>query len=135
MSISSIIQKTKLALTSKPIYLGSKSAIEQQIHTQRAVNFALVTSLAMLMLMLMPTIADAATGTVTGGAMTSFEDGVQKLIDFLTGTIAKSVAILAVVMLGFMAMVGKLSIETAGKVILGIVLIFSAAQIVGLLVT
>lgn len=83
------------------------------------------------LLMLEPT---AALAVVQGGIMKDFQGGIQILINWLTGTIAKSVAVLAVVILGFMAMVGKLQMETAGKVILGILLIFSAAQIVGLLV-
>lgn len=130
MRINELIKNTKQALTFKSINHVSVSAIQREKKMQNLMKFFAVVGICMLALE--PSIASA---TVSGGAMTSFEDGIQKLITWMTGTIAKSVAVLAVVFLGFMAMVGKLQMETAGKVILGIVLIFSATQIVGLLVT
>lgn len=133
MSIKSFIKNTNEVLSIKPFHSSSISSTEQQTQNKRLVKFALATSFCLLVLE--PSIASAAVGSVTGGTAGTFEAMIQILITWLTGTIAKSVAILAVVFLGFMAMAGKLSMETAGKVILGIVLIFSAAQIVGLLVT
>lgn len=133
MRIKSFIKKTNEVLSIQPFHSSSISSSEQQAVNQRLGKFALATSLCLIALE--PSIALAAVGGVTGGVAGSFEDMIQILIEWLTGTIAKSVAILAVVFLGFMAMAGKLQMETAGKVILGIVLIFSAAQIVGLLVS
>lgn len=114
---------------------GIKKLVTECKNTTAFKYLALVSA---LLLMLEPSVASAAGGTtvtVAGGAMTSFENGIQILITWMTGTVAKGVAVLAVVFMGFMALVGKLQMETAGKVILGILLIFSAAQIVGLLVT
>jgi type IV secretion system protein VirB2 len=48
----------------------------------------------------------------------------------LTGTFAKTIATIAVVVLGLMAMFGKLAWDHALKVIFGIALVFGAAGIV-----
>lgn len=71
-------------------------------------------------LALMPSIAmaapwDAAIGAVAGT---------------LQGTLGKGIAIVAVIALGLMAMAGKLEWMTAIKVVVGIVIMFSAAQII-----
>ncbi|HQQ74165.1 MAG TPA: TrbC/VirB2 family protein [Pseudomonadales bacterium] len=55
---------------------------------------------------------------------------IQTLIDMLTGTTARLAAILAVVILGFMAMTGRMSWSLGGSIIGGIVLIFGGAWIV-----
>jgi type IV secretion system protein VirB2 len=71
-------------------------------------------------LALMPSIAmaapwDAAIGAVAGT---------------LQGTLGKGIAIVAVIALGLMAMAGKLEWMTAIKVVIGIVIMFSASQII-----
>lgn len=53
----------------------------------------------------------------------------QNLIDLLTGTTARLVAILALIVLGLMAMTGRMSWGIAGSIIGGIVLVFGAAWI------
>ncbi len=68
----------------------------------------------------MPSIAmaapwDAAIGAVAGT---------------LQGTLGKGIAIVAVIALGLMAMAGKLEWMTAIKVVIGIVIMFSASQII-----
>lgn len=131
MKITDVIKNAKQALTLKPFNAVVMSSIERNRKSQQLMKFFLVAGACVLALE--PSMALAQTGAVTNA--TNFEDAIQKLITWMTGTIAKSVAILAIVVLGFMAMAGKLQMETAGKVILGIVLIFSAAQIVGLIVT
>lgn len=130
MQIADVIKNAKQALTLKPFNKAAKSTLGHNHEAQKLMKLAVVAGACLLALE--PSIASA---TVSGGVMTTFEGGIQLLITWMTGTIAKSVAVLAVVFLGFMAMVGKLQMETAGKVILGIVLIFSASQIVSLLVT
>ena len=55
---------------------------------------------------------------------------IQTLIDLLTGTTARLAAILAIVILGFMAMTGRMSWGFGGSIIGGIVLIFGGAWIV-----
>jgi type IV secretion system protein VirB2 len=54
----------------------------------------------------------------------------QRLVQTLTGPIATSLAILAVIAAGFLAFVGRLTWFFAGSIIFGIVLVFGSAQIV-----
>lgn len=54
----------------------------------------------------------------------------QTLIDLLTGTTARLAAILAIVILGFMAMTGRMSWGFGASIIGGVVLIFGGAWIV-----
>ena len=58
------------------------------------------------------------------------ENVVDFFVDFLTGAFARSVAIIAVAVLGFLGLTGRLRWGIAGSVILGIALIFGAATIV-----
>ena len=51
-------------------------------------------------------------------------------VDFLTGNFARSVAIIAVAILGYLGLSGRLRWAIAGSVIVGIALIFGAAAIV-----
>jgi len=53
----------------------------------------------------------------------------QNMIDLLTGTTARLAAILAIIVLGFMAMTGRMSWGLGGMIILGVVLIFGSAWI------
>jgi len=62
------------------------------------------------------------------------EQGVEWLLDLLTNGIARSVAIIAIVVLGYMAFAGRLTAELAIKWILGIVLVFGGAAIVDLII-
>lgn len=52
------------------------------------------------------------------------------IVGFLTGGFARSVAIIAVAVLGYLGLSGRLRWAIAGGVILGIALIFGAATIV-----
>lgn len=61
-------------------------------------------------------------------------DGVDWLLDLLTNSIARSVAIIAIVVLGYMAWAGRLTGEAAVKFIGGIVLVFGGAAIVDLII-
>lgn len=61
-------------------------------------------------------------------------DGVDWLLDLLTNGIARSVAIIAIVVLGYMAWAGRLTGEAAVKFIGGIVLVFGGAAIVDLII-
>lgn len=51
-------------------------------------------------------------------------------VGFLTGSFARSVAIIAVAVLGYLGLSGRLRWAIAGSVIVGIALIFGAAAIV-----
>jgi type IV secretion system protein VirB2 len=52
------------------------------------------------------------------------------LIGLLQGAIARSVAIVAVCFLGFLAMTGRLAWGLAGSIIIGIALVFGATSLV-----
>ena len=58
------------------------------------------------------------------------EDGIDWLVELLTNGIARSVAIVALAVLGYMAFAGKLTWENAIKFMLGVVLIFGSATLV-----
>jgi type IV secretion system protein VirB2 len=63
------------------------------------------------------------------------EDGVDWLLDLLTNGIARSVAIIGIVILGYMAWAGRITGEACIKFIGGIVLVFGGATIVDLLIS
>ncbi|MBP2307505.1 Type IV secretory pathway AvhB2 protein [Azospirillum melinis] len=71
-----------------------------------------------------PAFAQAAGG---GGDLSTF---LQNLVNLLTGTPGKLIAVIAICILGIGAVMGALSLRTAGGVLLGIMLIFSSAWIV-----
>ena len=52
------------------------------------------------------------------------------VVQFLTGAFARSVAIIAVAVLGYLGLTGRLRWSIAGSIIAGIALIFGAATIV-----
>ncbi len=62
------------------------------------------------------------------------EDGVDWLLDLLTSGIARSAAIVAIAILGYMAWVGKLTWEKAGSFMIGVVLVFGGAALVDILI-
>ncbi|MGL4528741.1 MAG: TrbC/VirB2 family protein [Beijerinckiaceae bacterium] len=65
-----------------------------------------------------------------GGNLQPVQSTLQQLIQVLTGPIATSLAILAVIALGMLAWVGRLTWYFAGSIIFGIVLVFGSTQIV-----
>ncbi|NTF10663.1 TrbC/VirB2 family protein [Agrobacterium rubi] len=74
--------------------------------------------------------ADVAMAQATSQAFAPLQTVVQALVDFITGPFGRLVAIIAVIGLGFLAFVGRLSWFTAGAVVLGIGLVFGAPAIV-----
>jgi type IV secretion system protein VirB2 len=66
----------------------------------------------------------------TGGSLAPVQTTLQTLVSTLTGPIATSLAILAVIFCGFMAWAGRFTWGLAGYAILGIVLVFGSVQIV-----
>jgi type IV secretion system protein VirB2 len=75
--------------------------------------------MVMSFLILLPEVALAA----------PWDGPLQSAIDLLTGTTARLVAILAIIVLGFLAMRGRVDWGVGGSIIGGIVLIFGAAWI------
>jgi type IV secretion system protein VirB2 len=74
-----------------------------------------------------PSIAAAAGG---GAAFGNIEGVATRILTFVTGTFGRTVATIAVVVLGMMAMFGKLAWDHAIKVIFGIAIVFGAASVI-----
>ncbi|TNM65303.1 TrbC/VirB2 family protein [Aliirhizobium smilacinae] len=76
-------------------------------------------------------MVESAFAQSTGsGAFAPLQAAVQMIVDFITGPFGRLLAIIAVISLGFMAFMGRLSWFFAGGVILGIGLVFGAPTIV-----
>ncbi|MCM8738842.1 TrbC/VirB2 family protein [Azospirillum sp. A1-3] len=71
-----------------------------------------------------PALAQAAGG---GGDITTF---LQNLVNIITGTTGRLLAVLAICIVGVGALLGALSMRTVGGVLLGVMLIFSSAWLV-----
>lgn len=80
------------------------------------------------LLLLLPLLL--LTEPVLAQELAPLENVVDFFVNFLTGAFARSVAIIAVAVLGFLGLTGRLRWAIAGSVILGIALIFGAATIV-----
>ena len=78
---------------------------------------------ALLALAAGPALAQAG----GGGDITTF---LQNLVNLITGTAGKLIAVLAICIVGIGALMGALSLRAAGGVILGVMLLFSASWIV-----
>ena len=76
------------------------------------------------------TLALAMGDALAQGTLAPVQSTLQTLVTALTGPIATSLAILAVIACGFLAWSGRLTWGIAGSVIFGIVLVFGSAQIV-----
>ena len=68
--------------------------------------------------------------TAGGGALAPLQSAVDFVVSFLTGAFGRAIAILAFVFLGFLALMGRITVMQAGFSVLGIGLIFGATQIV-----
>ncbi|MFN3668441.1 MAG: TrbC/VirB2 family protein [Brevundimonas sp.] len=80
-------------------------------------------------------IAAAATLLAVQPAFASanVEGLLQNVVDMLTGNTARLLAILAVVVVGILWMFGLFDLRRAAIVVLGIVVVFGAAEIVNLI--
>jgi type IV secretory pathway VirB2 component (pilin) len=89
---------------------------------QRLATFALAA-------IVLTTVCDPAFAQVAGGGgnITTF---LQNIVNIITGTAGKLIAVLAICFVGIGALMGALSLRAAGGVILGVMLIFSASWIV-----
>lgn len=76
------------------------------------------------------TLLITATDAFAQGTLAPVQSTLTTLVTALTGPIATSLAILAVIACGFLAWSGRLTWGIAGSVIFGIVLVFGSAQIV-----
>jgi len=80
-------------------------------------------------------LACAASLTAAGPAFAAanVEGLLQNVVDLLTGNTARLLAVLAVVIVGVLWMFGLFDLRRAAIVVLGIVVVFGAAEIVGLI--
>ena len=62
------------------------------------------------------------------------EEAVDWVLDLLTNGIARSAAIIAIAVAGYLAFAGRMTGELAFKIIIGIVFIFGGAAIVDLVI-
>ena len=71
---------------------------------------------------------------VSGPAMAAapWETALQTVVNYMTGTTAHLLAIIAVAAVGVMMLAGHMSVRSALSVILGMAIIFGAATIVGI---
>ena len=127
MNITKLAGKAKSMLTSKAYHSSAMSAIEQAKENQRTTRFVLTSALVCLVA-LEPTIAAATAGG--GAAFGNIEGVATRILSFMTGTFGRTVATIAVVVLGMMAMFGKLAWDHAIKVIFGIAIVFGAASVI-----
>ena len=81
------------------------------------------------------TIAGAASLAACAAAFASanVEGLLQNVVDMLTGNTARLLAVLAVVVVGILWMFGLFDLRRAAIVVLGIVVVFGAAEIVNLI--
>ncbi len=89
-----------------------------------------VQSTGIVILMAALLSAPAFAQSAGSGSLTPVATTLQTLVTVLTGPIATSLAILAVIACGLFAFAGRLTWGVAGSVIFGIVLVFGATQIV-----
>lgn len=113
---------------------STSNSVKTQEQNQRIVKFMVLSASAAL-LAIEPSIATATvptldTSTVATGGANGISRAVNAIVQTLTGTLGQSIAVLAVVIMGIMAMFGRLAWDHAMKVILGIAIVFGAATII-----
>lgn len=129
MKMTKLVEKAQGMLATKS-NAGAMSAIEREQEAQRLTKFVLTSALVCLVAF-EPSIAAAAAGNAN--AFGNIEGVATRILGFVTGTFGRTVATIAVVVLGMMAMFGKLAWDHAIKVIFGIAIVFGAASIINAL--
>ncbi len=124
ISINKFLKSASESLGFMPVHSTAITSTEQQKESSRLLRFILVSS-GVLLVALEPSVA-GATGVTAG----SLETMVTNILSTLTGTFGKAIATIAIMVMGIMAMFGKLAWDTAIKVIVGIAVTFGAASIV-----
>lgn len=110
---------------------GRKSAHEATawVETDRALLTLAGLALAIITL-LSPEMAMAQTAVTT---LDPIEQIIESVIGIMTGPIATGVAIIGVASIGYMWMTGRMEMQRALTIIIGMVIIFGAANIVNAL--
>ncbi len=110
-------------LDGRPRQAARRCLFKMNQRNVRRVALVAIASFALLL------AADPACAQPTGGGgdITTF---LQNIVNIITGTAGKLIAVLAICFVGIGALMGALSLRAAGGVILGVMLIFSASWIV-----
>jgi type IV secretory pathway VirB2 component (pilin) len=77
--------------------------------------------------------ANPALAQTTGAAGSNLGTFIQNVVDLLNNNIIRGVATIAVILTGIGWMTGHVDLRRAGTVVIGIVVVFGAATIVGLI--
>lgn len=102
------------------------SQADQVRESKRLMKFVLVSAVTSFV-MIEPSVVFAGAQFGNLGTL------VTNIQTFLTGAFGRSIATIAVIVMGMMAMFGKLQWEHAIKVIIGIAIVFGAASIINAL--
>ncbi|WP_246029020.1 TrbC/VirB2 family protein [Parashewanella tropica] len=103
-----------------PCPLKSNAECNQPLSSSILANCLFIT-----VLMLIPELAFAD----------PISEGVDWVMQLLTNGIARSAAIIGIAILGYLAWFGRITGETCGKYIAGIVLVFGGSTIVDLIIS
>lgn len=94
----------------------------RHVPTRRRLCAAILIAGASSLLLVQPAFASA-----------NIEGLLQNVVDMLTGNTARLLAVLAVVVVGILWMFGLFDLRRAAIVVLGIIVVFGAAEIVNLI--
>lgn len=95
----------------------------------RALPSSVTAAATVLFAVCAATPALAQTTSSAGGNIGTF---IQNVIDILNNNVVRGLAVIAVIATGIAWMFGQVDLRRAGTVVLGIIVIFSASTIVGL---
>ena len=114
---------TSIRSAVRPSFANARSAIAANKAACRQADARFLTVAALVMA--------SAFALAPGVAMAAPWDGAaNQILAALTGGLSRTIAIIAVIVCGVMALFGKLSWDWAIKIVVGIVLIFGSAAIV-----
>ena len=85
----------------------------------------ILAALFMTLMFVEPAAAQSTSGSDVGTLLTN-------IISFFNSGVIRSIAIIAIIILGLTCMFGVMDIRRAGLVILGIIIVFGASTIVGM---
>jgi type IV secretory pathway VirB2 component (pilin) len=83
--------------------------------------------------LVMAVLLSAAASPAQAASGLNIESMLQNIVDMLSGTTARLLAILAIMLTGIAWMFGYLDLRKAGTVVLGVAIVFGAAQIVSMI--
>jgi len=71
----------------------------------------------------------------SAGGLAGAESALNKIVDILTGNVARLIAIIACILIGLAFMFGFVDLRTVGYFIIGTIIVFGASEVVDLLKT